>query len=271
MIKVCVLRIEGTNCEEEMRQAFIESGAQAEHVHLKQLTGDVPGDLIRKLSDYDVLAFPGGWSAGDYVRAGAIFAARIKSKLRKEVEHFVKEGKPVLGVCNGFQILVELGLLPGFKGMSEYPEAVLATNINSNFQCRPVYLKHVKACSLTRKVEKDAVLHMPIAHGEGRLNFGDKNDECLKRLKDNNQIVFRYCMSDGEDAEGVFPWNPNGSLYDIAGICNPPGNVSGMMPHPERVIHKYTHADWTRRAFFEPGDGKAVFDSIVAYVKKGAR
>lgn len=270
MIKVCVIRIEGTNCEEEMKQAFIESGAEAELVHLKQLTGDVKSDLKRRLSDYDILAFPGGWSAGDYVRAGAIFAARIKSRIREEIESFIKDEKPVLGVCNGFQILVELGVLPGFKGMSAYPDAALATNLNSNFQCRPVYIKHVNPCVFSGLIEKDEIIQIPVAHGEGRLTFGENDKKYLKMLEDNNQIVFRYCRDDGTEAEGEFPWNPNGAISDIAGICNPEGNILGMMPHPERVIHKYTHADWTRRMFEEPGHGKAFFDSVIDYVKNKA-
>lgn len=271
MIRVCVLRIEGTNCEEEMKQAFVESGADAELVHLKQLTGDVSPDRKRKLSDYDILMFPGGWSAGDYVRAGAIFAARIKSKLKAEIADFVESGYAVGGVCNGFQILVELGLLPGFKLLPPHPDACLATNLNSNFQCRPVYIKHVGKCAFTGRLEEGAVLQIPVAHAEGRLTFGENDENYMKELQDKGQIVFRYCRPDGAEAGGTFPWNPNGAVYDIAGICNPDGNVLGMMPHPERVVHKYQHADWTRSGSNGPGDGRAFFDSAVEYTKKVAK
>ncbi len=266
-MKVCILRMEGTNCEEEMKTAFEAVGFEAEHVHLKQLLGECGKDLKRNLFDYDVLMLPGGWSAGDYVRAGAIFAARIKSKLVRDVEEFVKEGRLVGGVCNGFQILIELGLLPGFNGISKQPEAVLTNNRNGKFQCRPVYIRHVNECKLTEKIPKNRVMQIPVAHAEGRLNFGDKNVEALKKLQENRQIVFRYCYSDGSDASGKFPWNPNGSLYDIAGICNPEKNVLGMMPHPERVIESIQQADWTRREY-KTGDGRIFFESIAEHLKK---
>lgn len=271
-MKACVLRIEGTNCEEEMRQAFEEVGISAELVHLKQLTRDTPPEKNRMLRDYQILMIPGGWSAGDYVRAGAIFAARMKSRLRNEIIEFVDDGFLVGGVCNGFQILVEFGLLPGFSGktMSDVPEAALTTNLNANFQCRPIYLKHVGKCAFTGRIPIGKVLQFPVAHAEGRFTFGGRNREHLKRLIDGRQIVFRYCTSDGEEATGKFPWNPNGSLYDIAGICNPTGNVLGMMPHPERVVHKIQEADWTRsrRKNKSAGDGRLFFESIAGYMRE---
>ncbi len=266
-MKACILYMEGTNCEEEMKRAFSEVEIEAELVHLKQLTGDVPSELKRTLSDYDVLMIPGGWSAGDYVRAGAIFAARIKSKLLPEIKEFIDDGKLVGGVCNGFQVLTELGLLPGFDGISKVPEAALATNQSSRFQCRPAYLKHAGKCAFTGKIPAGKVLQIPVAHGEGRFTFGDADERFLQNLVENKQIVFTYCKADGTDADGEFPWNPNGSLHDIAGICNPEGNVLGMMPHPERVIDGLQHADWTR-GLSKKGDGRIFFESIAEYLKK---
>ncbi len=260
--------MEGTNCEEETKTAFEEVGIEAELVHLKQLTGDAPRELRRDLSDYQILMFPGGWSAGDYVRAGAIFAARIKSKLIGDIKEFVDNGNLVGGICNGFQILIELGLLPGFDGVTDEPQAALTTNLNARFQCRPVYLRHVNKCRFTGEIRVDQVLQIPVAHAEGRLTFGEREEEFLEKLIDNDQIIFRYCREDGKYAEGVFPWNPNGSLYDIAGICNPQKNVLGMMPHPERIIHKIQHCDWTRTDADKTGDGRLFFESIAEYVKK---
>ncbi|MCJ7561698.1 MAG: phosphoribosylformylglycinamidine synthase subunit PurQ, partial [Thermoplasmata archaeon] len=160
-VKVCVLRIEGTNCEEEMFLSFKRLGAKPEKVHLKQLTGtDVTSEEKRSLSDYHILALPGGFSAGDYVRAGAIFAARMKSRLSEDLVDFVKSGKPVLGICNGFQILVELGLLPAMSGvMSDVPEAVLGTNDSARFECRPTLLKKVNrgSCVFTTKIPVDKI------------------------------------------------------------------------------------------------------------------
>jgi len=258
--------IEGTNCEDESLHALRHVGFEAEKVHLKQFYGDCGKLLARNVADYDLLMFSGGWSAGDYVRAGAIFAARMKSKIGGELEDFIKSGKFILGVCNGFQILVEYGILPGFKGISAKPEAVLAINNPPKFQCRPTYLKHVKKCRLTASVEEDAVLQIPIAHAEGRFTFGAKNKELLKTLEDNSQIVFKYCRPDGGDADG-YPWNPNGSLADIAGISNLEGNVLGMMPHPERVMYAGQMGDWTRSRYSD-GAGLQVFKSILENLKK---
>jgi phosphoribosylformylglycinamidine synthase len=267
MTDAAVVLIEGTNCEDEAQIAFEKVGLSAEKVHLKQFTGDCPKGMRRRVSDYAVLFFPGGWSAGDYVRAGAIFAARLKSTLRDEITEFVSEGRLVGGVCNGFQVLTELGLLPGFKGLSEVPDAALAINASSRFQCRPIYLKHENACAFTGKIPKGKVLQVPVAHAEGRLTFGVRGKEYLKKLSEGNQIVFRYCLPDGSDAEGRFPWNPNGSIADIAGICNPEGNVLGMMPHPERVMERIQESDWTRTGANGVGDGRLFFESVVAYLK----
>ncbi len=268
MTDAAVVLIEGTNCEDESVLAFEKVGLSAEKVHLKQLTGDCSKDRQRRVSEYAVLFFPGGWSAGDYVRAGAIFAARLKSTLRKEISEFVSEGRLVGGVCNGFQVLTELGLLPGFRGLRDVPDAALAINASSRFQCRPAYLRHENACAFTGKIPKGMVLQVPVAHAEGRLTFGVKNTEYLKRLEDNGQIIFRYCMPDGKDADGIFPWNPNGSIDDIAGICNPDGNVLGMMPHPERVMERIQQSDWTRASAKRAGEGRAFFESVAAYLKK---
>ena len=269
-VRVCVLRIEGTNCEEETFQAFKRLGTRPEKVHLKQLTGiDVTHDEKRSLSDYQILALPGGFSAGDYVRAGAIFAARMKSRLSKDLVDFVKSGKPVLGICNGFQILVETGLLPAMSGvMSEYPEAVLGTNDSGRFECRPTLLKKVNrgSCVFTSKISEDKISVIPSAHAEGKLMFPlEDSDRILHELDDNDQIVFKYVDPEGHIAG--YPWCPNGSTANIAGICNRDGNVFGLMPHPERVFFRFTHPDWTRTSD-GPGDGRAVFESVLEYVTK---
>lgn len=266
-VKVCVVRIEGTNCEDEMANAFEMVGAKAEKVHLKQLLGQCDPSLRRNLEEYDVLAIPGGFSAGDYVRAGAIFASRMKAGIGKDLRTFVEEGKPVLGVCNGFQILVELGLLPALDGtMSDEPTAALYNNDSGRFECRPTLLRNDNRgkCVFTCDIPRGAVLMCPSAHGEGKLlsnipNFTD-------RLEENDQVVFRYTAPG--DSRISYPWNPNGSPSDIAGICNPAGNVMGMMPHPERVMTAYTSADWTRGYKSEDGDGKPIFTSVMKYLSK---
>ena len=269
-VKVCVLRIEGTNCEEESYLAFKRLGTKPEKVHLKQLTGtDVSNEEERSLSEYQILVLPGGFSAGDYVRAGAIFAARMKSKLSGDLVEFIKSGKPVLGICNGFQILVETGLLPAMSGvMTEIPEAVLGTNDSGRFECRPTLLRKVNrgSCAFTSRISPDKISLIPSAHAEGKLMFPlDRSKKIVKELEDNDQIVFKYVDPEGNLAG--YPWCPNGSTDNIAGICNREGNVFGLMPHPERVFFKFTHPDWTRQPD-GPGDGRVVFESVLDYVTK---
>ena len=268
--RICVLRIEGTNCEEESYQCFRRLGAKPEKAHLKQLTGtDVSSDERRRLADYHMLVIPGGFSAGDYVRAGAILAARLKSRLADDLTEFVREGKPVLGICNGFQVLVETGLLPAMSGtMSGIPEAVLGTNDSARFECRPTLLKKVNRglCVFTSGIADDRISLIPSAHAEGKLMFPiDRADKILKELDENDQIVFKYVDPDGRLAG--YPWCPNGSTANIAGLCNREGNVFGMMPHPERVFFRFTHPDWTRNPD-GAGDGMAVFESVLEYISK---
>lgn len=261
-VKVCVLRIEGTSCEDDMYQAFQMVGASPEKVHLKQLTGQTSSSLKRNIEDYDILAFPGGFSVGDYVRGGAIFAARIKSTIGPQIKKFVESEKPVIGVCNGFQTLVELNLLPALNGtMSSESTAVLYRNDSSRFECRPTLLRNDNQgkCIFTSDIPKKKILMIPSAHAEGKLLSTDP--KFVDKLIENDQIVFRYVGENGENAK--YPWNPNGSLSDIAGICNPAGNVLGMMPHPERVLTRFTHPDWTRGYNSEEGDGLCVFRSVM--------
>ena len=266
-VKVCVLRIEGTNGEDEMYEAFRMVGASPEKVHLKQLAGRAPEGMNRDIEDYDILVLPGGFSAGDYVRAGAIFAARIKAAIGPQVKGFVEEGKPVLGVCNGFQILVELGLLPAIgEVMSSVPTAALYTNDSARFECRPTLLRNDNRgkCIFTSDIPKKKVMMFPSAHAEGKLLSADP--KFVEKLDENDQIVFRYVGPGGKRPE--YPWNPNGSPSDIAGICNPAGNVLGLMPHPERVMTRFTHPDWTRGYSSEEGDGMAVFRSVMKQYRK---
>lgn len=267
-VRACILRIEGTNCEEETRRAFLQAGAEAELVHLKQLecSPDVPVEKWRSLFDYQILLIPGGFSAGDSVRAGAILAARMRSVLEKDLKRFVEEGRLVGGICNGFQVLVELGLLPAFDTvMSERPEAALFTNANARFECRPVLLKKENRgkCIWTREAPEGMGV-FPVAHGEGRFTAPPgREEEYIERLIENDQLVFRYVKDDGSAANGEYPHNPNGSLYDIAGICNKDGNVMGMMPHPERVCDPLLNPDWTRQQRLAAG--LAVFKGAVGY------
>lgn len=265
-IHVCILRVGGTNCDAETKRAFQHTGMKAEVVHFNQLARQ------QNLLDYNVLVIPGGFSHGDYVRAGAIWAKRLMTKLGKGIKKFVKEERPILGICNGFQVLIEAGLLPQFDGISIFPEAALGTNIPSGYNCRWVHLKHESNnnCLFTKIIPSNSVVKIPVAHSEGRFIFAKENEKKhLERLLDNNQLVFRYCHDSGEYADGVYPSNPNGSFYDIAGICDSSGTVFGLMPHPERAYFKWQLPDWTRdKVPSDFGDGKLIFESVAEYLEK---
>jgi len=264
-IKACIMRVGGTNCDAETQRAFRELGVQAETLHLNEMV------KRRNLMDYHILVFPGGFAYGDYVRSGAIWARLLMAKLGKELKAFIAESRPILGICNGFQVLVEEGLLPGFEGVSAYPEASLAPN-NRGYKCRWVYLKDENRgnCVFTSKIPKGKVLRMPIAHGEGRFLFPkEKEQELLAKLYDNDMVVFRYCDAKGIAAEGNYPANPNGAFHDIAGICNREGTVFGMMPHPERAFFWWQQPDWTRqKQMAQYGDGKLIFQSLIEHLAK---
>lgn len=265
-MKVCVLRVGGTNCDAETKRSLEELGVQAEILHVNEMVKR--GSLM----EYSALVFPGGFSYGDYVRAGVIWAKWILAKLGKELKAFVDDNRPILGICNGFQVLVEAGLLPGFEGINLHPEAALATNLPPGYNCRWVYIKHENKgrCLFTRKIPKGKVLQMPVAHSEGRFMFGkDREKQYLERLCENDQLVFRYCDKNGEYAEGRFPINPNGSFHDIAGICNPEGTIFSLMPHPERAFYWWQQPDWTRQQHMpQYGDGKLIFEGLVSYLEK---
>jgi len=270
-VRVCVMRIEGTNREEDAKAAFELAGADAaELVHLKQLAhaSTVPADLYRNLDDYDILFIPGGFSAGDAVRAGAIWAARIRADLGDQLRAFIESGRPVGGVCNGVQVLLERGALPGWAGvLPDEPEAALLTNDIGRFQCRHIELKREPetCCVWATRVDERNLL-VPIAHGEGKFALAPDTAEAgLARLEKSGQIVFRYVRPDGSPANGEFPFNPNGSLADIAGICNERGNVFGMMPHPENAIYPNQAPDWTRRE--HRAYGLPIFESAVEYAR----
>ncbi|MCS7096099.1 MAG: phosphoribosylformylglycinamidine synthase subunit PurQ [Candidatus Bathyarchaeota archaeon] len=265
-IRVCILRVGGTNCDMETKYAFEDLGVQADILHVNHVVKH------RSLMEYNALVLPGGFSYGDYVRAGAIWAKWMLAKMGRELMSFVDEGRPVLGICNGFQVLVEAGLLPAFDGIAPYPEAVLAPNNPPGFHCRWVYIRHENngKCIFTAKIPKGQVLRIPVAHAEGRFLFPKETEtRCLKRLIENDQLVFRYCTKEGVEAGGKYPYNPNGSLYDIAGICSPEGTVLGLMPHPERAFYWWQLPDWTRQSFMpQYGDGKLLFESIINHLEK---
>jgi len=256
--KAAVLTMEGTNNEMEAYLSLIHSGASAEIVHIKKFENSE-----KKLDDYDLIFLPGGFSAGDYIRAGAIMAARIKAKLIRDIERFVDDGRLVMGPCNGFQVLIELGLLPNTEGKWE-TEAALAQNISNRFEARTIYIRvNNNKCAFLKRFSEGEILKLPIAHMEGR--FVTRDEKVLNQIMSRRMNVLSYVNSEGK--ESGYPWNPNGSVMNIAGLCNEKGNVLGLMPHPERVFYKFTESDWTRNRNGE-GTGYRFFLSAVEHMKE---
>jgi len=257
MVRVCVVRAGGTNCDGETVVALEEVGAEVELIHFRRL-------LREGLERYDALVIPGGFSFGDRVRAGAIMGRELGERMGSSLREFLEGGGAILGICNGFQVLVEAGLLPGFEWGKV--QAALALNDSGRFECRWVYLRVENGgkCLFTRGMKKGEVVRMPVAHVEGKFLFPvGREEECWKKLRKNDQLVFRYCDREGRPAGGKYPTNPNGSLFDIAGICDPTGRVMGMMPHPERAVFGWQLPDWTREGLPEWGDGRRIFLSMV--------
>jgi len=223
----------GINCETESKNAFELAGAKAEIVHIN--------DLISKkknMSDYDILMFPGGFSYGDDTGSGQAFADKIKNNLWDDLKQFIEDKKLILGVCNGFQIMTHLGL---FDTEGNYGNRIsaLESNNSNRYECRWVHIKHNNTnCVFTKDID---ITHLPVAHGEGRFFC---NSETLNKLKENNQIVFTYCDENKNPADQKYPLNPNGSMQDIAGICDNTGRIMGMMPHPERAVYSISEPEF---------------------------
>ena len=268
-LDVAILSIEGTNCDEELRVALADLGARPEIVSLKQFEGRGVGrDERRRLADYGALFVPGGFSAGDYVRAGAILAARVRASLGEQLEAFVRSGRVVAGICNGFQVVVELGLLPGRRGgRLGPPEAALLTNDSGHFECRPTFVAWQGGrFPALQGTPTGTRFLFPSAHAEGKLVLSGNPEEHLARLDAAGQVLFRWVAPDG--GPPVYPWNPNGSLDNVAGLTNPEGNVFGLMPHPERSYFRAQSPDWTRTGGAEGyGDGHRFLDAVLSYAE----
>ena len=249
----------GINCEVETATAFERVGAVPSILHVN--------DLIAKperLHDYQILAIPGGFSFGDDVASGKIFANRLRYQLGGPIREFVDSGKLVIGICNGFQVIVKMGLLPYFEGEFEQ-EVTLTHNDSGRFENRWVHLAvESKTCCVW--LDGMETIEMPTRHGEGK--FVVRDTAVLDRLCENGQVALRYARPDGAPAAGEFPANPNGSVDDIAGICDPSGRIFGLMPHPEAHIEPTQHPRWTREGLQEEGAGLQVFRNAVQYVQE---
>jgi phosphoribosylformylglycinamidine synthase subunit PurQ / glutaminase len=264
-IRILIMRAPGTNCDLETERALRDLGPEVHNRHTQKVFKD------KNLEEYDVLVFPGGFSYGDYVRSGAIWAKECEYRIGSELIDFVDSGKPVIGICNGFQLLVELGFLPGWNGKSLYPEAALG-NSTHGYQNRWIRIKYEGQgnCKMLNGINSGYILSCPVAHGEGRFLLPPENREkLLDKLYQRDMIMWRYVNADGSYAEYNWPANPNGAFHDIAGICNPDGTVLGLMPHPERAYFGYLMPEWTKKGEPEKyGSGYPFFKSIIDYVAK---
>ena len=237
-VHVLVLTGYGLNCDYETAYAFELAGARAHRVHINALI-----DGQARLDDYHILVFGGGFGWGDDHGAGVIQAVRMKTHVGRNILEFIKNNNLVIGICNGFQALVNLGLLPGFDQDYQRRSVAITYNDCGNFRDQWVKLtiNPDAPCIFTRGLEN---IELPIRHGEGKF-YSD--DQTIARLAAGRQVVMQYALPDGSPADQQFPFNPNGSLHDIAGICDPTGRIFGLMPHPEAYNHWTNHPDWPRR------------------------
>ncbi len=260
-LRVMVVRTAGTNCDAEAVRAFEMAGGAVERRHLEEAVARPA--LLREAA---VLVFPGGFTYGDDVASGAVFAVKLRARLLETLLRAVEEGRLVLGVCNGFQILVRAGLLPALDGPGRPGEAALGFNDSARFEDRWVTLEG--ASDRSPFLRRGDRVDCPVAHGEGK--FVVRDESVLRRLRENDQVVARYAMPEGT-APGTYPHNPNGSVDDIAGICDPTGRVFGLMPHPERNILPWQHPGGTRRPRPEgAAGGLRVFENAVRWAREHA-
>ena len=254
----------GLNCEDETAHSFKMVGAEVRKVFLKDII-----ESPQILDDYQILAMIGGFSFGDHIAAGRVLANVYKFDLGDAVQRFISDGKLIFGECNGFQVLVKAGILPGFKGDYGTQRATLTYNDSNVFEDRWVHLKVNlnSRCVFTRDVEE---LYLPVRHGEGK--FVVESQVVLKKLKENNQIVLQYADKKTGKPTMKYPQNPNGSVDAIAGICDPTGRIFGKMPHATAYLSPYNHPQWTRQrgegTLPREGGGVQIFRNAVEYVKE---
>ena len=269
-VKALILTGYGLNCDYETEYALKLAGAETLKMHIN----DVIEDSGKILKDYRILVFGGGFSWADDHGAGVIFASKIKFNIGDRIKEFIEEGNLVIGICNGFQSLVNLGLLPGFDNNYTERRVALTNNDRGNFIDCWINLKinPDSNCVFTKGMD---TIELPVRHAEGKL-FASEND--IDRLFKSNQVVAQYADREGNPADGVWPFNPNGSIRDIAGICDPTGRIFGLMPHPE-AFHSYmNHPEWTgkkerlsregKKLENKEGDGIRIFRNAVEYANQ---
>jgi phosphoribosylformylglycinamidine synthase I len=246
-VPALVLRSAGTNCDGETVRALELAGAEVALVHLNALARDPT-----RLADAKIVVVPGGFSYGDYVAAGRVFGLELRTRLADPLRRFVEDGGTVVGICNGFQILVEVGL---FEPDAPERSIALTDNASSRFECRWVTLRSERCA--TPWLAPGELMPVPVAHGEGRFVVRDR--DALAELFARGQVALTY------------PLNPNGSVCNIAGICDPTGRVLGLMPHPERNLAPWSHPRWTRLGARSEGEGLGFYRRLVENARSDTR
>ena len=253
MVKTIVLRAPGTNCDAETVFAFEQAGSEVDLVHVNRLIRHE-----RKLADYQILVIPGGFTYGDDIAAGKVLANELQLKLGEDIRRFFEAGGLILGICNGFQVLVKAGFLPD-PHSDGHSQVTLAANDSGKFECRWVNLAVNKEspCVFTNGMES---MYIPVAHGEGKF-------VAAPEIIPDINVVVHYTDERGDTGAG-YPHNPNGSAGNIAGICDSSGRIFALMPHPERHIRGTQHPQWTRLGAKQYGDGFPIFRNAVRWVQQ---
>ena len=272
-IKALVLTGFGLNCDYETDFSLKLAGAESHRIHINELIGVARGSDRVTLGQFQILVFGGGFSWADDHGAGVLMAAKLKRHLGAELKRFVQDGNLVIGICNGFQALVNLGLLPGFDEAYDQRLVAITYNDSGNFVDAWVNLRvnEAAACVFTKGLSG---MELPVRHGEGKVVA---EMDTIKALLENRQVVMQYAGEDGTAAQGKWPFNPNGSIQDIAGICDPTGRVFGLMPHPEAFNHYTNHPNWTNQRealsrqgktpVSQDGEGIRIFQNAVEYLR----
>ncbi|MFI4910663.1 MAG: phosphoribosylformylglycinamidine synthase I [Sedimentisphaeraceae bacterium JB056] len=256
-VEALVLRAAGINCDLETVNALELAGANAKSAHINKII-----ENKELLKENQILVFPGGFSYGDDVAAGKILANQVIHHLSDVIREFIDAGKLVLGICNGFQVLVKAGILPGMENPVDDAPVTITNNDIPRFYDNWVYLQPgTDKCVF---IKKDQRIYLPMAHGEGKVVT--KTSEILETLKSEGHVAFRYVDKDGNF--GDYPVNPNGAADHIAGLCDHTGRVLGLMPHPERFVRRTQHPHWTRLPEDIEADGMTIFNNAVNYIKE---
>ncbi len=255
-INALILTGYGINAEKELSWAFEIAGANSKIVHIEDVI-----ENKKSLGDYQIIGFPGGFSFGDHIASGKVFSNIVKYNFFEELKRFIEKDKLVIGICNGFQIITRLGLVPDLDGSYSHTVSLIE-NDSGRFEDRWVYVKTEKNSSPWLKDIES--LYLPVRHGEGK--FIAKDATIINDIKKNNQVAFKYFNPENKSEPVEYPYNPNGAAQDIAGITNVKGNVLGLMPHPEAYIFDQHHPRWTE-GIKEKHKGLKLFQNGVDYFK----